>query len=679
MDPAPSPPPPPGEKPERNFRTLLYYLLLFAAVLLVADLLTPGTPVDEIPFSEFEQRVAAGEVSSVVVDDRRIEGVLTDTAGVERAFVTRAVDPELAAMLREYGVEFTGGDGAGGFPLSLLFWLGLTVVLLGFWFWFFRRMGRAMAGGPLTFGKSKAKIHVQEHSGATFQDVAGVDEARGELEEVVGFLRNPDEFTRLGAHLPKGILLVGPPGTGKTLLARAVAGEAGVPFFSINGSEFVELFVGVGAARVRDLFDQARQRAPCIVFIDELDALGRARGLATPGGNDEKEQTLNQLLAEMDGFSPESRVILLAATNRPEILDPALLRAGRFDRQVLVDRPDRQGRVAILEVHVRRVSMDPEVKLEDVAALTPGFTGADIANLVNEATLVATRRGGDSVNHDDFVIALERVVAGLAKKSRLLGPRERSVVAYHEMGHALVGRALQGLVDPVEKVSIIPHGIAGLGYTLQRPTEDRYLITRSELEARLAVLLGGRAAEILVFQEFSSGAANDLEKATEIASEMVMRLGMDPAVGQVVYGGAQTQFLGGGVAGGDGPRSSERTARDIELAVRSLIQAAFERAHSILAENRMALDEGARLLLERESLTRDELPEVVRRVAAPLDAPTPAVAASADVAPGAAADRSAGDARSFDADASAGVARASEDAGSPPGGDSAPLSGSRKA
>jgi cell division protease FtsH len=473
-------------------------------------------------------------------------------------------------------------------------------------------MGKAVAGGPLTFGKSHAKVYVQEQTGTTFQDVAGVDEAKAELEEVVSFLKNPESFGRLGAHLPKGILLVGPPGTGKTLMARAIAGEAGVPFFSINGSEFVELFVGVGAARVRDLFEQARLRAPCIVFIDELDALGRARGLAVSSGSDEKEQTLNQLLAEMDGFSPDSRVILLAATNRPEILDPALLRAGRFDRQVLVDRPDRKGCVSILNVHMRAVKLAQDVDRDTIASLTPGFTGADLANLVNEATLVATRRDGDSVTHDDFVVAFERVVAGLAKKSRVLSEKERAVVAHHEMGHALVNKALQGLVDPVEKVSIIPHGIAGLGYTLQRPTDDRYLISRSELEARLAVLLGGRAAELLVFSEFSSGAADDLEKATEIAREMVMRLGMDATVGQVVFGAARGAFLAGAPDGQIARSFSEGTAREIEVGVRGLIQTAFERAQEILQENRSALAEGAGLLLAKESLTRAEIPDVRR-------------------------------------------------------------------
>jgi cell division protease FtsH len=610
----------------------LFYLALL--VLLAFLWLLPRQPtVEEIPYSEFEKRVAAGEVVSVVIGEARIEGVYREGDGPETAFVTASVDPELAGQLRGYGVVYTGEGAESGLPLRMLIWLVLTVGLIGFWLWFFRRMSRAVAGGPLTFGKSRAKVYVQEQTGATFQDVAGVDESKAELQEVVSFLKDPDTFTRLGAHLPKGVLLVGPPGTGKTLLAKAVAGEAGVPFFSINGSEFVELFVGVGAARVRDLFEQARSRAPCIVFIDELDALGRARGLAMTGGSDEKEQTLNQLLAEMDGFSPESRVILLAATNRPEILDPALLRAGRFDRQILVDRPDRTGRMAILDVHLRRVKPGPDVDRDQIAALTPGFTGADLANLVNEATLVATRRGGNDVAFEDFGVALERVVAGLAKKSRVISARERAVVAYHEMGHALVAKSLHPLVDPVEKVSIIPHGIAGLGYTLQRPTEDRYLIMRSELDARLAVLLGGRAAEALVFGEVSSGAADDLEKATEIAREMVMRLGMDSSVGQVAYAGTQAAFLATGSERFDGRRFSEQTAREIEIAVRDLLQGAFERAEAFLRENRDPLEYGAQLLLGRETLTAAEIPDVTPQPESgllPAAVPLPLPASRAD-------------------------------------------------
>ena len=395
----------------------------------------------------------------------------------------------------------------------------------------------------MSIGKSKAKIYVESNTGITFADVAGVDEAKDELREVVDFLKNPEEYGRLGGRMPKGVLLVGPPGTGKTLLAKAVAGEAKVPFFSISGSEFVEMFVGVGAARVRDLFEQARAKAPAIIFIDELDALGRARGAAGfAGGHDEKEQTLNQLLVELDGFDLSKGLVLLAATNRPEILDPALLRAGRFDRQVLVDRPDKKGRIQILEVYLKKAKLGPDVDPEKVAALTPGFTGADLANLVNEAALLATRRGGDAVTMADFNNAVERIVAGLEKRNRLLNPKEREIVAYHEMGHALVALALPG-VDVVHKVSIIPRGIGALGYTIQRPTEDRFLMTRAELENKMAVLLGGRAAELLVFDHFSTGAADDLRRVTDIARSMVTRYGMSEALGSVAYDREPGTFL----------------------------------------------------------------------------------------------------------------------------------------
>jgi cell division protease FtsH len=414
--------------------------------------------------------------------------------------------------------------------------------------------------------------------------------------------------------MPKGVLLVGPPGTGKTLLARAVAGEAGVPFFSISGSEFVEMFVGVGAARVRDLFEQARQRAPCIIFIDELDALGRARH-ASPmmGGHDEKEQTLNQLLVELDGFDPSAGIILLAATNRPEILDPALLRPGRFDRQILVDRPDRHGRLRILEVHVKKITLDPEVRLEDLAALTPGFTGADLANLVNEAPLLATRRRGETVTMDDFNRAFERIVAGLEKKNRLLNVKERKVVAYHELGHALVALSLPG-VDPVHKVSIIPRGIGALGYTLQRPTEDRFLMTVQELEDKMSVLLGGRAAEELVFGEISTGASDDLQKVTEIARSMVTRYGMDEKLGQAAYETERGNYLGQPAEGG-GRRFSQDTAREIDLAVRERIEQVYQRTLDILRGRRDEMEVLAKKLLVQETLVEHELPRPIAALA----------------------------------------------------------------
>ncbi|MHA1109087.1 MAG: ATP-dependent zinc metalloprotease FtsH, partial [Alphaproteobacteria bacterium] len=437
--------------------------------------------------------------------------------------------------------------------------------------------------------------------------VAGVDEAKDELKEVVAFLRNPDQYGRLGARIPKGILLVGPPGTGKTLLARAVAGEASVPFYSMSGSEFVEMFVGIGAARVRDLFEQARTHKPCIIFIDELDALGRARTIGGFGGHDEKEQTLNQLLAELDGFDPREGVVLLAATNRPEILDPALLRAGRFDRQVLVDRPDRPGRIQILNVHLTKITLADDVAPDLIAGLTPGFTGADLANLVNEAALLATRRGGDEVCMDDFTAAVERIVAGLEKRSRLLNPHEREVVAYHEMGHALVAMSLPG-VDPVHKISIIPRGVGALGYTIQRPTEDRFLISRDELLNRMAVLLGGRAAEQIAFGQISTGAADDLDKATGIARDMVTRFGMVSALGQVTYEPQRPAFLGEAAQAMLPREYSEETAREIDCAVRELINGAYDCAMEALNAERPILDEGAKLLLERETLTEIDMP-----------------------------------------------------------------------
>jgi cell division protease FtsH len=472
-----------------------------------------------------------------------------------------------------------------------------------------RRMGGGLGGGLMQIGKSKAKVYVEQDTGVTFDDVAGVDEAKDELKEIVAFLKNPGDYGRLGGRMPKGVLLVGPPGTGKTLLAKAVAGEAHVPFFSISGSEFVEMFVGVGAARVRDLFEQARARAPAIIFIDELDALGRARGIGPmAGGHDEKEQTLNQLLVELDGFDSSAGLVLLAATNRPEILDPALLRAGRFDRQVLVDRPDRVGRIQILKVHLKKARLGPDVDTEKVAGLTPGFTGADLANLVNEAALLATRRGADAVTMDDFNNAVERIVAGLEKRNRLLNPREREIVAYHEMGHALVALALPG-VDPVHKVSIIPRGVGALGYTIQRPTEDRFLMTREELENKMAVLLGGRAAEWIVFGHLSTGAADDLAKVTDIARAMVTRYGMSEKLGHVALESDQRTFLTPNpVAGGPRDRDfSDETATAVDEEIRAIVEAAFARTVKMLTERRDLLETTARTLLEKETLDETEL------------------------------------------------------------------------
>jgi cell division protease FtsH len=516
----------------------------------------------------------------------------------------------LAKDLAEYDVEFSGIIERN--IISNLVALILPVaVFVGIWLFVIRNMAgrQGGAGGLMSIGKSKAKVYVETDIKVTFDDVAGVDEAKDELKEIVEFLKKPEEYGRLGAHVPKGILLVGPPGTGKTLLARAVAGEAGVPFFSINGSEFVEMFVGVGAARVRDLFEQAHRTAPCIIFIDELDALGRARG-AGPlgGGHDEKEQTLNQLLSELDGFDTKQGIVLLSATNRPEILDPALLRAGRFDRQILVDRPDKVGRAAILRIHIRPVSIADEVALDEVAALTAGFSGADLANLVNEAAIIATRRSASEITMDDFTSAIERIVAGLEKKSRILNPYERQLVAYHETGHALVTLALQG-TDTVHKISIIPRGIGALGYNIQRPTEDRYLMTSDELKDKMTSLLGGRAAEVLIFDKLSTGAADDLDKATDIARSMVTRYGMDETLGLATYADEPSPYLGGmGVPRLQMHGYSEKTAAEIDKAVQVLISEAFERATDILSRNQTMLEETAENLLEKETLSGDELP-----------------------------------------------------------------------
>jgi cell division protease FtsH len=587
-----------------------YTVAAVLGILLIQQWWVQSQQVETIPYSEFEALVDAGKVKDVYINERYIRGTFKEPlADGRRRFITTRVEPALAERLAKGGLTVTGVV-ESTLLRDILSWILPVLFFFGLWQFFFRRIAeRQGMGGLMSIGKSKAKVYLEKEVKVTFNDVAGVEEAKEELREIVDFLKGPTNYSRLGARVPKGVLLVGPAGTGKTLLARAVAGEAGVPFFSISGSDFVEMFVGVGAARVRDLFDQARKAKPCIIFIDELDAMGRARGIGPfGGGHDEKEHTLNQLLVELDGFDPREGIVLLAATNRPEILDPALLRAGRFDRQILVDRPDKAGRVAILRVHASKVSLAAGVDLDAIAALTPGFTGADLANLVNEAALRATRRGAEAVTGDDFTLAIERIVAGLEKKSRLLNPREREVVAYHEMGHAIVATALPGM-DPVHKISIIPRGVGALGYTLQRPTEDRFLMSRSELENRMAVLLGGRAAERLAFDEVSTGAADDLNKATDIARNMVTRFGMDEKLGQVTYESARQTFLSEDALAHYAEREfSEETAREIDCAVRELVTAASDKAIAILRRHRQQLDEGAKLLLEKESLTREELP-----------------------------------------------------------------------
>jgi cell division protease FtsH len=605
--------------------SIWYFLFAFFAVMWLHSLYVQWKTVEPIPYSEFQGLLKQGQVKEIAIRDNYIHGELKQPLPDGRQkFVTTRVDPGLARDLAAFDVKFTGVV-ESTFLRDILSWVIPAVVFVGIWLFAMKKLAekQGLGGGFLNIGKSKAKVYVEAKTGVGFDDVAGVDEAKEELKEIVGFLKDPGAYGRLGGRVPKGVLLVGPPGTGKTMLAKAVAGEAGVPFFSISGSEFVEMFVGVGAARVRDLFEQARQKAPAIIFIDELDALGRARGAFGLGGHDEKEQTLNQLLVELDGFDPSVGLVLLAATNRPEVLDPALLRAGRFDRQVLVDRPDRKGRIDILRVHLKKITLAEGVSVDKIAELTPGFSGADLANLCNEAALVATRRRADAVTLDDFTVAVERIVAGLEKKNRVLNPHERRVVAYHEMGHALVAMSLPGS-DPVHKISIIPRGIGALGYTIQRPTEDRFLMTRRELEHKMQVLLGGRAAEHIVFGEVSTGASDDLQKVTSIARSIVMRYGMHEKLGNVVYDEERQSLLGGAMAPPAERNFSEETAREIDCAVRAIVSDAFERTVGLLGERRELLEEGAARLLERETLNEDELQGLRRRLPQPAAGPLPA-------------------------------------------------------
>jgi len=598
------------EPEERKHQFAVWYIFAaFFGVMLIQYLWLSFSQVETIPYSQFEQLLDDNKIAEVLVGQDTIQGKLKSPLPDQKSlFYTVRVDPDLADRLKAHGVTITGAPTSNVLS-TIISWVLPIFIFYLIWTYGFRRMAeRQGLGGLMTIGKSRAKVYVETDTKVTFRDVAGVDEAKSELQEIVAFLKDPKSFGRLGARIPKGILLVGPPGTGKTLLARAVAGEAGVPFFSISGSEFVEMFVGVGAARVRDLFEQARKAAPCIIFIDELDALGRSRMPGAFGGYDEKEQTLNQLLAELDGFDPTTGVILIGATNRPEVLDPALLRPGRFDRQVLVDRPERSGRLAILKVHVGKIKLAANVDLDQIAALTVGFTGADLANLVNEAAIVATRRNADAVGLDDFTAAIERIVAGLEKKSRILSPADRRRVAYHEMGHALVASSLPG-VDAVHKVSIIPRGVGALGYTIQRPTEDRFLLGRQDLENRIAVLMGGRASENLIFDgEISTGAADDLQRATEIAFEMVTRYGMDKTLGARTYAPPAQPFLSGSRT--ERVEAADATEREIDVAVRDIVAVAGVRAGEILQSRRTDLEDGVKLLLAQETLTVDQFPAI---------------------------------------------------------------------
>ena len=612
----------------------LIYVLIAAVVLSVVQSWLVAPQTVEIPMSRFLALVREDKVDKVAVTDKDIQGTLKPGAlpapaprpgdrvrsffGAEPGptlFRTTRIpgvdDSTLVKELEAHKVEFSGRI-ENTFWRDLLFgWVLPLAVMAGIWIFLMRRIG----GGPtqaLSFGRSKAKIYDRRELKTTFADVAGVEEAKAELVEVVDFLKNPKKYQRLGGRIPKGVLLVGPPGTGKTLLARAVAGEADVPFFFLSGSEFVEMFVGVGAARVRDLFEQAKEKAPCIIFIDELDAIGKSRAgnAGLLGGHDEREQTLNQILAEMDGFDSSKGVIIMAATNRPEVLDAALLRAGRFDRQVVVDRPDVRGREAILRVHARNVQLAPEVDLRVLAARTPGMAGADLANLINEAALLAARKGKNQVEMADLEEAVDRVIGGLERRSRVLSEKERDIVAHHEVGHALVATSLPH-ADPVHKVTIIPRGVGALGATYQLPLEDRYLLTRSELEDRIAVLLGGRAAEEVVYGEVSTGAHNDLERSTEMARLMVMQYGMSEKLGPLTFGGGQQSlFLRG--AGMPVERDfGEETARAIDEETRAIVDRIYDRVRGLMTAKKSVLVAAAAELKQRETIEGDRLRELL--------------------------------------------------------------------
>lgn len=603
-----------------------YFLLVFFALLLLQNYFFMRH-VQDITYSEFRRLVKEKKVGDLVISSTTIRGKMKEGAADiisamrgELSFkehfrkmkeeghsfsTVRMEDADLVKVLEDSGIQYTAQLENTWFK-TLLSWIVPMLIFFAIWGYFFRRMGAGVGGGLMSIGKSKARIYVEDETKVTFDDVAGVDEAEEELKEIIDFLRTPERFQSLGGKIPKGVLLVGPPGTGKTLLAKAVAGEARVPFLSLSGSDFVEMFVGVGAARVRDLFSQAQQKAPCIIFVDELDALGKARGISPiTGGHDEREQTLNQLLSEMDGFDTRRGVIIMAATNRPEILDPALLRPGRFDRHILVDRPDLKGREEVFKVHTRKVRLSADVDLKVLAARTPGMVGADIANVVNEAALLAARKNKEAVEMRDFEEAIDRVLAGLEKKSRLMNKMEKEIVAYHETGHALMAESLP-TTDPVHKISIIPRGISALGYTLQLPTEDRYLMTRSELLDRMAVLLGGRAAEEMKFGEISTGAHNDLFKATDIARRMVKEYGMSQKLGPLTFERERRPlFLEMGMS--PSKEYSENTAMEIDEEVRQIVNETYEKVKTTLEGKKDKLEKVAKLLLEKEVIEGEEL------------------------------------------------------------------------
>ena len=593
-------------KLDKKTQLSIAYAILTLLLLLAMQSYLRGQ-VDGLTYSDFRTWVAEERIAECSIGSDTITGRYYSGSGEKSFTVTRVEDPGLVELLEEHQVRFSGKVESTWFTM-LMSWILPALIFVGIWMFMARRMGGG-SGGLMSIGKSKAKVYMEKGTGISFEDVAGIEEAVEELREVVEFLKTPARFQALGGRIPRGVLLVGPPGTGKTLLAKAVAGQAGVPFFSITGSDFVEMFVGVGAARVRDLFEQAKKHAPAIIFIDELDALGKARGVGSFGGHDEREQTLNQLLAELDGFDTNVGVILMGATNRPEILDPALLRPGRFDRTVTVDRPDVKGREAILTIHAREAKLSPEVELRRIAVRTPGFAGADLANVINEAALLAARRDLKSITMDELSEAVERAVAGLERKSRVLNEKERRIIAYHEAGHAIVGQ-LVDKANPVQKISIIPRGMGALGYTMNMPTEDRYLMTRQELLDTICSLLGGRAAEELEFDEVSTGAANDLQRATQIAESMVKEYGMSEALGLVAHreDRSQAQFLG--------MPSSERaysdgTARLIDKEVTRIIDACYARARQVLVEQRPVLEQVVAVLFEKETMEGDELLRVL--------------------------------------------------------------------
>jgi len=591
--------------------SIWYVIIAIWGVLLMQQFIAEQLAIKVIPYSQFLRALKEGKVTEVAIGKDIIQGRMkVDSHGEEKVilFKTIRVEPALSQQLEKYNVTFRG-EMESTLVRDLFSWIFPILFFTGIWYLLIGRMGPR--AGFMSFGRSKAKIYAEDETGVSFEDVAGCDEAKEELKEVVMFLKEPERFIELGAQIPKGVLLVGPPGTGKTLLARAVAGEAKVPFFSIAGSEFVEMFVGVGAARVRDLFTQAKQKAPCIVFIDEIDAIGKMRGSHPMGGEEEREQTLNQLLVELDGFEPNQGVIILAATNRPEVLDPALLRPGRFDRQILVDAADLNGREAILRVHARNKPLAPDVDLRAIAARTPGFSGADLANVMNEAALLAARRGSKQITQKDFEDAVEKVVAGPERKSRRLNEDERRRVAYHESGHALVAHLCEH-GEPVAKISIIPRGKAALGYTLQLPEEERFLMTRSEILDKICSTLGGRAAEEVVFGEISSGAQNDLEKATEMARSMVCRLGMSEEIGPVALVKETALFLK--EAFPKRPEVSEEWMAKVDEEVKRILEEQYERAKSLLSDHRNPLEKVANVLMEKEVLNREEFEKLVEDV-----------------------------------------------------------------